>query len=94
MGQRYILTRMLNNLKNHYAQRGDLVNAARVVERLLVLNPDNWLEVRNLGLIYGQIGRKHQAIALLEQYSTRIHQPPTQHRCASISTRSSPMCRV
>lgn len=68
VGQRYILTRMLNNLKNHYAQRGDLVNAARVVERLLVLDPDNWLEVRNLGLIYGQIGRKHQAIALLEQY--------------------------
>lgn len=65
---RYILTRMLNNLKNHYLSAGDLQKAAHVIERLLVLNPDNPLETRNLGLVYGQLGRTRQAIDLLERY--------------------------
>lgn len=68
VGARYILTRMLNNLKNHYASAGDLENAARVIERLLVLNPDDPIETRNLGLVYGQLGRARQAVEWLERY--------------------------
>ncbi len=65
---RYILTRMLNNLKNFYAAASDLPRAAKVIERLLALNPDDVTEMRNLGVLYGQMGRRRQAIDLLEHY--------------------------
>lgn len=65
---RYILTRMLNNLKNFYSAANDFPRTAKVIERLLVLNPDDFAEMRNLGLLYGQMGRRRQAVELLEVY--------------------------
>jgi regulator of sirC expression with transglutaminase-like and TPR domain len=65
---RYILTRMLNNLKNFYSAANDFPRAARVIERLLVLTPDDVMEMRNLGLLYGQMGKRRQAVDLLEAY--------------------------
>jgi regulator of sirC expression with transglutaminase-like and TPR domain len=65
---RYILTRMLNNLKNFYTAAGDFYRASKVVERLLILNPGNPSETRNLGLLYGLLGKRRQAVALLEEY--------------------------
>ncbi len=65
---RYILTRMLNNLKNFYAAAGDFYRASKVVERLLVMNPGDPNETRNLGLLYGLLGKRRQALALLEEY--------------------------
>jgi regulator of sirC expression with transglutaminase-like and TPR domain len=65
---RYILTRMLNNLKNFYAATHDMGRAAKVIERLLVLNPDDVTEMRNLGVLYGQMGRRRQAVELLDFY--------------------------
>ena len=65
---RYILVRMLNNLKNFYAAANDLYRASKVVERLLIVNPGDLTEVRNLGLLYGALGRHRQAVALLEAY--------------------------
>lgn len=68
VGVRYILMRMLNNLKNYYASANDFARAAKVVERLLILNPNDLNEVRNLGLLYGTLGKRRQAVALLETY--------------------------
>jgi len=65
---RYILTRMLNNLKNFYAAASDFYRASKVVERLLVMNPGDPNETRNLGLLYGLLGKRRQALALLEEY--------------------------
>jgi regulator of sirC expression with transglutaminase-like and TPR domain len=65
---RYILTRMLNNLKNFYASTSDFARAAKVIERLLVLNPEDVTEMRNLGVLYGQLGKRRQAVDLLEYY--------------------------
>jgi regulator of sirC expression with transglutaminase-like and TPR domain len=68
VGVHYILVRMLNNLKNFYAAASDFARAAQVVERLLVLHPDDLDEIRNLGLLYGALGRRRQAVAHLEKY--------------------------
>jgi regulator of sirC expression with transglutaminase-like and TPR domain len=68
VGARYILTRMLNNLKNIYAGSKDYDQARHIVERLLTLNPDNLEEVRNLGIIYSALGQTRKAIQLLERY--------------------------
>ncbi len=68
----YILTRMLNNLKNAHVASGDLPGAASVVERLLALNPGDGAELRNLGMLYAQTGRKQRAIGLLQRYLDRF----------------------
>jgi len=68
VGARYILNRMLNNLKNAYASRQDLERALRVVERLLVLNPNDPDETRNLGLLHAGLGHTRQALAALTRY--------------------------
>lgn len=68
VGARYILNRMLNNLKNAYASRQDLERALRVVERLLVLNPGDPEETRNLGLLHAGLGHTRQALAALTRY--------------------------
>ena len=68
VGGRYILARMLNNLKNHYTSANDLARAAQVVERLLILHPNDPVETRNLGLLYGSMGKNRRATVLLEKY--------------------------
>ena len=68
VGPRYILTRILNNLKTAYAARNDSHRATRVVERLLVLNPADAGEWRNLGMLFAGMGERRRAIGALEQY--------------------------
>ncbi len=68
VGRRYILTRMLNNLRHFYLARGDLASAAQIVERLLVLSPDDLDAMRDLGTLYAQLGRARAAIPLLQRY--------------------------
>lgn len=79
VGARFILTRMLNNLKNVYASAQDFNHARHVVERLLVVNPDNPEEIRNLGLIYSALGQSRKAIMLLNDYlAVRPNSPDAQ----------------
>jgi regulator of sirC expression with transglutaminase-like and TPR domain len=68
---RYVLMRMLNNLKNAHSKAAELDRAAAVIERLLVLSPGDADEVRNLGVLYAQAGRKEAALTLLEWYLRR-----------------------
>ncbi|NJL02909.1 MAG: tetratricopeptide repeat protein [Spirulinaceae cyanobacterium SM2_1_0] len=62
------LTRMLVNLKLIYINRNDLQRTLAVVERLLILTPDNPLERRDRGLLHSHLNERPQAIADLEAY--------------------------
>jgi regulator of sirC expression with transglutaminase-like and TPR domain len=68
VGARYILTRMLHNVKNAHAQAGDAALTAHAIERLLVLHPNDPAEARNLGVLYAQTNRRTQALQLLSWY--------------------------
>src|SRR6266581_9205273 len=52
-----ILQRMLYNLKAIYVEQGDHRRALGVVERLLLLRPDVLTEIRDRGLLQGQLTR-------------------------------------
>jgi regulator of sirC expression with transglutaminase-like and TPR domain len=65
---RYVLVRMLRNLKGIYLQQEDLERAAAAVERILLLAPDFITDVRDLGLIRYRQGKLVDARRLLEQY--------------------------
>ncbi|MCC7161826.1 MAG: transglutaminase family protein [Anaerolineae bacterium] len=68
VGPKYILGRMLQNLKAVLVRAEELERARFVVDKLLLLNPRAGEEIRDLGLLSLKLGAHRQAAVLLEQY--------------------------
>jgi regulator of sirC expression with transglutaminase-like and TPR domain len=66
--KRLIFARVLKNLKAIYVQRRNFARALGVVERLLLIDLDSPTELRDRGLIYGQMQHFPEAIADLRRY--------------------------
>jgi regulator of sirC expression with transglutaminase-like and TPR domain len=75
-GKRQILVRMLRNLKTVYAQRGTWDRALPVTERLLLLEPDSPIHLRDRGTILTKLGRLHEGAAEWDRYLTRHADAP------------------
>lgn len=69
-----ILARMLNNLKGIYLRGKDLPRALAAVQRLLLIHPDSPTEVRDRGLIYGEMKKIPQAIVDLRHYLEAVEE--------------------
>ncbi len=67
-----ILTRMLRNLKNAHFMRQDFPRALAAVERLVLLDPDNVMEVRDRSLLRVKLGQWHGALEDLDRYAQTI----------------------
>ncbi|HVP66861.1 MAG TPA: tetratricopeptide repeat protein [Anaeromyxobacteraceae bacterium] len=65
---RHILSRLLHNLKRIYVEKGDDVRALWVVDRLLLLQPENLEERRDRGLVAARLGGTAAAVRDLEAY--------------------------
>jgi regulator of sirC expression with transglutaminase-like and TPR domain len=65
---RQILARLLHNLKKIYVETGDDVRALWVVDRLVMLAPDDAVERRDRGLIEARLGGTRAALGDLEAY--------------------------
>jgi len=65
---RDILARMLRNLKDLHRAQGDASHLLAVQERLVVLLPDHWPELRDRGLAHAELGNTREAVADLEHY--------------------------
>ena len=63
-----IVQRMLNNIKLIYANRQDLKRCLRVVEQLVILNPDAPEQVRDRGLLRLRLADGAGALTDLERY--------------------------
>lgn len=62
---RLIVIRILNNLKAQYAQREKWNSLWKVQHRLTALQPGNWQERRDLGMVSLHANRPGQAVKLL-----------------------------
>jgi regulator of sirC expression with transglutaminase-like and TPR domain len=67
------IRRLLTNLKGVYLRQGQFPRAARVIRRILQLEPGNSLERRDLGVCLIQCGRPGPAI---DQLSTYLNASP------------------
>ena len=65
---RAMLARLLMNLKYAYLGRSDYARALSVVERLLLVSPEDSSEIRDRGFLQARLGRPGAAIADLERY--------------------------
>jgi len=68
---RQILVRMLRNLKGIYARRDEWDKALAVVDRLLVVEPDSPVHLRDRGTVLVRAGRLHAGAAEWERYLER-----------------------
>jgi regulator of sirC expression with transglutaminase-like and TPR domain len=71
-----ILTRMLTNLKGVYLKSAEFARAARVIERLVALAPNDPLQRRDLGVSLIHADRPGRAIDHLRMY---LHHLPEAH---------------
>ncbi len=82
--KKQILSRMLQNLKNIYANASDLPKLLGVVERLLILNPDALAERRDCGLTYYGLKKYSLARADLETYLRRQPQAEDKDKIQNV----------
>lgn len=68
VGTKYILLRMLNNLKAIFLHTEQIERAWRVVDKLLLLDPRAGDEIRDMGLLSLRLGAYRQAAISFEQY--------------------------
>lgn len=70
--KRQILVRMLRNLKGIYARSEDWSRALAVVDRLLVLDAESPVHLRDRGTVLVRMKRLHEGAAAWERYLTRF----------------------
>jgi regulator of sirC expression with transglutaminase-like and TPR domain len=66
-----VLSRLLYNLKNVYVEAKSYAKAHGVIDRLILLNPDAWEEVRDRGLMFYRMGQLKPALRDLELYLSK-----------------------
>ena len=65
---RDIIARILRNLKEIHRTQEDWLRLIAVQDRLLILLPDAWMEYRDRGLAWAELGDAHLAVKDLEIY--------------------------
>jgi regulator of sirC expression with transglutaminase-like and TPR domain len=70
-GKRQILVRMLRNLKGIYARQSDWGRALAVVDRLLVLDGESPVHLRDRGTVLVRLDRLHEGATAWERYLLR-----------------------
>jgi regulator of sirC expression with transglutaminase-like and TPR domain len=73
-----ILSRLLYNLKNIYVESKSYAKAYAVIDKLALLNPGAWEEVRDRGIVLYQLKQYRPALVDLEVYLK--HSPRAQDR--------------
>lgn len=71
VGAKYVLTRILNNLRSIFVQKENHERALLVIEKLLVLQPYSEENLRDAGLLAYRLGHYRRAAEYLEEYLLR-----------------------
>lgn len=72
---RDILARVLRNLKEIHRTQEDWARMIAVLDRLIVLLPDAWTEVRDRGLAWAELGQPGRALPDLDAYLAHAEDP-------------------
>ena len=73
---RALVARVLTNLKVAYAKAGDVMQAIRAIDRLIVVVPERYDERRDRGLLYAELGLAASAAKDLEAYLSAVPDAP------------------
>ncbi|HET9822442.1 MAG TPA: tetratricopeptide repeat protein [Burkholderiaceae bacterium] len=81
---RAVLARMLRNLKEIHRTAQDWARLLAVLERLVVLLPDDWDERRDRGLVYAELG---DAVSACHDLATYLRHRPQAEDARAIGER-------
>lgn len=70
-GHRQVLARMLRNLKNIYREKDEPQRLLEVINRMLVVTPEAYVELRDRGLVYQKLEAFRAALKDLNDYLER-----------------------
>jgi len=73
---RQIFVRMLSNLKAVYSALGDWARALAAVDRIILLVPEAWEELRERGMLHARLGHGPAAVRDWETYLQRAPEAP------------------
>ncbi len=76
---REILVRILRNLKELHRTQEDWTRLIAVQDRLLVLLPEAWVEYRDRGLAWAELGDNRLAVSDLAMYVEHTEDPLDRH---------------
>ena len=82
---RDIIARMLRNLKEIHRTQEDWTRLLAVLNRLIILLPSDWAELRDRGLVLAELGHNAQAAQDLDNY---LAGTPDAHDAAPIAWRA------
>lgn len=74
--KRTILERMLRNLKHTYVASHNFERALGAVERILLIDPHNFHELRDRGILRARLHLYHLALMDLEHYAEQVYNAP------------------
>jgi regulator of sirC expression with transglutaminase-like and TPR domain len=72
---RDILARVLRNLKEIHNAQEDWSRLVAVLDRLVILQPDAWSDIRDRGLAWAELGQPARAVPDLEAYLAHAEDP-------------------
>lgn len=72
---RDILARVLRNLKEIHNAQEDWSRLVAVLDRLVLLQPDAWPDIRDRGLAWAELGQPARAVPDLEAYLAHAEDP-------------------
>ncbi len=72
---RDILARVLRNLKEIHNAQEDWSRLVAVLDRLVLLQPDAWSDIRDRGLAWAELGQPARAVPDLEAYLAHAEDP-------------------
>ncbi len=78
-----VLIRILTNLKHIYLNQGDITRSLAAIERILLVDPNALIDLRDRGLLYYQTSRWSEAKQDLERYLESL--PLTAHHSADVA---------
>ena len=84
VGKPQFLYRMLSNLKFAYLQGEASAKALRVIDKMSVLEPASWVDVRDRGIVLHRLGRNPDARRELRRYLANV--PDAEDRPAVEAT--------
>jgi regulator of sirC expression with transglutaminase-like and TPR domain len=79
---RDVLLRLQNNIKLRLLREGSGERAARIIEAMLMIAPDNAALWRESGLIHGELGNMRRGLDELRQALALERDPRSQHQTA------------
>ncbi|UCH74985.1 MAG: transglutaminase family protein [Rhodospirillales bacterium] len=87
VSDRTVLVRLQNNIRLRQSRSGDQKAAARTLERMLWIAPDDKMMWREKALLDAQLGRIDTAVAALEEYISRETLDGPRHDAALLLQR-------